>query len=228
MGTRWASRGWAAMTELGDRAASVIPGLLMLFFLVTIGLVAAWIARVLTTRIARLFGFDRAMERWGVAPSRRRSGIVRPPADSLGATAFLVAFVPPLLTSILILIVGIVIANFAGHGVLIAAVNAGLPEARLLARAAQWAVLLFAAATALTQLGIGKEMVLVAFGITFGGLVFALALAFGLGGRARAAPSARETGTSPQREEHVADSRASEPHMLEFVASVSPGDARGR
>jgi hypothetical protein len=32
----------------------------------------------------------------------------------------------------------------------------------------------------------GKEMVLVAFGITFGGLIFALALAFGLGGRALA------------------------------------------
>ncbi len=46
-----------------------------------------------------------------------------------------------------------------------------------------WAVLLFAAATALTHVGIGKEMVLVAFGITFGGVVLALALAFGLGGR---------------------------------------------
>ena len=66
---------------------------------------------------------------------------------------------------------------------LIAAVNARLPEARLLARAVYWAVLLFAAATALTHLGIGKEMVLVAFGITFGGMVLALALAFGLGGR---------------------------------------------
>jgi hypothetical protein len=32
-------------------------------------------------------------------------------------------------------------------------------------------------------LGIGKEMVLVAFGLTFGGLILALALAFGLGGR---------------------------------------------
>ena len=71
-----------------------------------------------------------------------------------------------------------------GQGLLIAAVNAGVPEARLLARAAHWGVLLFAVATALTHLGIGKEMVLVAFGITFGGLIFALALAFGLGGRA--------------------------------------------
>jgi hypothetical protein len=47
-------------------------------------------------------------------------------------------------------------------------------------------VLLFASATAVTHLGIGKEMVLVAFGITFGGLIFALALAFGLGGRSLA------------------------------------------
>src|SRR5438132_828073 len=51
------------------------------------------------------------------------------------------------------------------------------------ARVAHWAVILFAVATALTHLGIGKEMVLVAFGITFGGLILALALAFGLGGR---------------------------------------------
>jgi hypothetical protein len=100
-----------------------------------------------------------------------------------GTTAFVFSFLPPLFTAVLILIVGWLVANFLSQGLLIAAVNAGLPEARLLARAAHWAVLLFACATALTHLGIGKEMVLVAFGITFGGLVFALALAFGLGGR---------------------------------------------
>jgi hypothetical protein len=100
-----------------------------------------------------------------------------------GATALLVAFVPPLFAGALILLAGWLVANFLSQGVLIAAVNARLPEARLLARAVYWAVLLFAAATALTHVGIGKEMVLVAFGITFGGMVLALALAFGLGGR---------------------------------------------
>ncbi len=209
METRWTSSFWSAMTQLGDRIIAIVPGLLLMMLLLTVGLIAGWIARGLTTRIARLLGFDRLMERWGVAPSLRHSGVVRTPADSLGAiafwavfvlfaslgidalafpasagaTAFLAAFIPPLFTAILVLIVGIVIANFLSQGVLIAAVNAGLPEARLLARAAQWAVLLFAGATALTHIGIGKEMVLVAFGITFGGLIFALALAFGLGGR---------------------------------------------
>src|SRR2546427_28459 len=80
-------------------------------------------------------------------------------------------------------VVGWLAANFLGQAVLIAAVNASLPEARLLARAARWLVLLFAFATALTEIGIGRDMVLVAFGILFGGLVLALALAFGLGGR---------------------------------------------
>src|SRR5262249_41423621 len=101
-------------------------------------------------------------------------------------TAFLISFLPPMFAAVLIVIVGWLIANFVGQGILIAAVNAGLPEARLLARAAHWGVLLFAIATALTHLGIGTEMVLVAFGIGIGGLVLALALAFRPGGRATA------------------------------------------
>ena len=100
------------------------------------------------------------------------------------ATVLLLSFLPPLFTAALILLVGWLVANFLSQGVLIAAVNARLPEARLVARGVYWSVVLFSVATALTHVGIGKEMVLVAFGITFGGLVFALALAFGLGGRA--------------------------------------------
>jgi hypothetical protein len=170
--------------------------------------VLGWVARLLVSRVSRALGVDRLFERWGLAPSLRRSGIVRLPSDVLGlvcfwaifilfasvgvdglalpgapgATALLVSFLPPLFAAALILLVGWLVANLS-QGVLIAAVNARLPEARLLARGVYWSVLLFAVATALTHLGIGKEMVVVAFGITFGGLVFAVALAFGLGGR---------------------------------------------
>lgn len=209
MNTGWGRGVWLALSELGDRLAVILPGLLIMFTLITIGLLLGWIVRVVLTRVARAVGFDRYMERLGAASALRRSGVLRTPADVLGvlalwaifivfaslgidalaapggrgATAFLLAFVPPLFAAVLILVVGWLVANFLSQGLLIAAVNAGLPEARLLARAAHWGVLLFAGATALTQLGIGKEMVLVAFGITFGGLVFSLALAFGLGGR---------------------------------------------
>lgn len=200
---------WSALIDVGERSAAIVPALVVMFVLVALGVLVGWVARTVISRLARAIGIDRLMERWGAGASLRRAGILRPTSDVLGlisfwvifvlfasvgvdslalpgapgATAFLAAFVPPLFAAVLILLVGWLVANFLSQGLLIAAVNAGVPEARLLARAAHWGVVLFAGATALTHLGIGKEMVLVAFGITLGGLVFAVALAFGLGGR---------------------------------------------
>jgi hypothetical protein len=206
MDTRWGEGVWAALVALTDRLATIGPALLVLLTLIVLGLLVGALLRAVVSRLARALGCDRYMERWGIGDAVRGAGILRAPSDVLGllffwatfvifaslgidalgfggATAFLLAFVPPLFAAVLILLVGWLVANFLSQGLLIAAVNAGLPEARVLARAVHWGVLLFAIATALTHLGIGKEMVLVAFGITFGGLVFALALAFGLGGR---------------------------------------------
>ena len=208
MGDQYPGDVWSALLQVRERLLAVIPGLLVLITLLAVGLGLGWLARTMVSRLGRATGVDGLFERWGVAPSLRRSGIMRQPSDVLGlvcfwaifilfasvgidlalpgapgATALLVAFLPPVFAAALILLVGWLVANFLSQGVLIAAVNARLPEARLLARGVQWGVLLFAAATALTHLGIGKEMVLVAFGVTFGGVVFALALAFGLGGR---------------------------------------------
>src|SRR6184192_2828819 len=206
MNTRWGEGVWAALVALADRLATICPAVFVMLTLIVLGLLAGALLRAVVSRLARAIGFDRHMERWGIGSSVRGAGVLRAPSDVLGllffwatfvifaslgidslgfggATSFLVAFVPPLFAAVLVLLVGWLVANFLSQGLLIAAVNAGLPEARLLARAVHWGVLLFAGATALTQLGIGKEMVLVAFGITFGGLVFALALAFGLGGR---------------------------------------------
>lgn len=209
MGDQWPSEVWSGLLQVRERLLAILPGLLVLLSLLALGLLLAWLVRVAVSRVSRSLGVDRAFERWGLAPSLRRSGILRLPSDVLGlvcfwsifilfasvgvdrlalpgvpgATALLMAFLPPLFAAALILLTGWLVANFLSQGVLIAAVNARVPEARVLARAVYWSVLLFAFATALTHLGIGKEMVLVAFGITFGGFVFALALAFGLGGR---------------------------------------------
>src|SRR5919106_966978 len=209
MGDQWPGDVWSGLLQVRERLLAIIPGLLVLMTLLAVGLLMAWLARMAVSRVGRAIGLDRLFERWGLAPSLRRAGILRPPSEVLalgcfwaifvlfasvgvdglalpgapGATALLVGFLPPLFAAALILLVGWLVANFLSQGVLIAAVNARLPEARVLARGVYWSVLLFAAATALTHLGIGKEMVLVAFAITFGGFVFALALAFGLGGR---------------------------------------------
>jgi len=222
---------WSALAETRERLAAILPGFVVFFTLLLFGLLCGWLVRVVLSRGAHAIGFDRLMERSGLAASLRRAGVLRSPSDVLGliafwsvfvffasagvdavapasggsATALLLAFLPPLFAAVLILVVGWLIANFLSRTILIAAVNARVPEARLLARVAHWGVLLFAVATALTHLGIGKEMVLVAFGITFGGLIFALALAFGLGGRDIAADllARRLRRETPPPQEHL-------------------------
>jgi hypothetical protein len=75
---------------------------------------------------------------------------------------------------------GLVLARFLGRSALIAAVNAGLPSARLLAGLTRVAVALVSAAIALEQLGIGRLTMLVAFAILFGGATLTAAIAVGV------------------------------------------------
>jgi hypothetical protein len=67
--------------------------------------------------------------------------------------------------------------------VLITAVNAGLPPARTVAALSRWGVQLVAVAMALEQLGIARNIVVVGFGLSLGGVVLAGAIAFGLGAK---------------------------------------------
>ncbi len=205
----WSDLVWTAVREMTATLRAVMPGVLAMLTLLAVGTLLGGIASALVMRLARAADLDQRSRSWGLTGALARARIYQPPSQVLrlvvfwgiftvfaitgidalaipgasGATGMLVSLVPRLLSAVLILVVGWLAANFLGQAALIAAVNAGLPEARLLARTARWLVLLFAIATALTEIGIGRDMVLIAFGILFGGLVLALSLAFGLGGR---------------------------------------------
>jgi len=191
----------------GERLAIVAPRLLAMLALVLAGLVAAWLARRVTVRLLRLAGFDQSSSRWGLTAGLARVGIRQTPAvlagqvvfwtvvlvglllavESLevpaatGVVAMALWFLPNLIVATVVMVAGWLLANFLGQAALIAAVNAQVVGAPLIAFAVRWLVLIFAGGAALTQLGIAREMVLLAFGIAFGGTVLALALAFGLG-----------------------------------------------
>jgi hypothetical protein len=79
--------------------------------------------------------------------------------------------------AIFLLIAGNLIARFLARSVLIGAVNAQLQYARFLS------VLVLTAAMILEHLEVGGTVVVLAFGILFGGIVLTLALAVGLGSR---------------------------------------------
>ena len=82
-----------------------------------------------------------------------------------------------------LLVAGTLIARFLARSVLIGAVNEQLQYARFLSLGVKWLVLVLTAAMALDHLKIGGNVVELAFGILFGGIVLTLALAVGLGSR---------------------------------------------
>jgi hypothetical protein len=92
-------------------------------------------------------------------------------------------FVPRFLAALLILTFGILIGNFLWRATLLAAVNAGVPGARLLSGALRVLVIAIGVVMALEQLGLATAVVLTAFAIMFGALMMGAAIAFGLGGR---------------------------------------------
>jgi hypothetical protein len=68
------------------------------------------------------------------------------------------------------------------RAVLIAAVNSGYRYAKLLAEAVRMLLIVLILAMALEQLQVAPGIVVAAFSIIFGGIVIALAVAFGAGG----------------------------------------------
>jgi len=96
-------------------------------------------------------------------------------------------FVPRVILAVVILAFGAYFAHFIDGSVTAYGRNVGFDEAPLLGRLARYAVLLFVILIALDQLGIGGDIIRQSFLIILAGVVLALALAFGLGGREWAA-----------------------------------------
>lgn len=100
-----------------------------------------------------------------------------------GLMGQILGFLPSVVAAGLLLLVGVLLGNFFAEAILIATVNAQIQEARFIANLVRWGIFLLTAAMVLTQLGIAKEIVVAAFSILFGGVVLALSIAVGLGGR---------------------------------------------
>jgi hypothetical protein len=192
-----------------ERLAAFGPSLLAMLVILAVGLAAAAAVRVLFGGLLPRLGFDRFATRAGLAEILGRGGIRKPPSAVLAAVlawgvlavfvllgigalnlniamdlvsrAF--AYLPQLLIAAALLVLGALLSAFVRRSVLIGAVNAGLPSARLLAGAAHSTLMILFGAMALEHLGVGRQVLLISFTIVFGGLVLALALAFGLGGR---------------------------------------------
>lgn len=96
-------------------------------------------------------------------------------------------FVPRLLVALLVVVFGSYFARFAGNAVQSYCRGAEISEAEVLGRVMQYGVMVFVVLLAIDHLDIGGGLIQQTFLILLTGIVVALALAFGLGARDRAA-----------------------------------------
>lgn len=197
------------LAGFAERLAAFGPSFLAMLVILAAGIVVAGVAHLGLKLLLPHLGVDRFAQRLGLSLVLQKGGITRAPSAVMATTTawgvltvFVVlaigalnlqfamdlvsrtlAYVPQVLIAAALLLLGSIVAAFVRRSVLITAVNAGLPSARLLAGGAHSALMVLFVAMALEHLGVGRQIILVSFTILFGGLVLALALAFGSGGR---------------------------------------------
>jgi hypothetical protein len=209
MGDIWKSAITDSFNKFLGKVATFLPNLLAMVSIFIIGFFIAWIVKVILLHFLRVIQFDRMSERWGLTHVLSKGGMAYSPAHLLsrfiywvivlitlilGINALEVAamqnliaqvfnYLPNLFAAVAILVIGYLVALFLGQAALVAAVNAQIESARILSRAVRWFIIVLSLTMALYHLGIAEKVITAAFTILFGGIVLALAVAFGWGGR---------------------------------------------
>lgn len=90
-------------------------------------------------------------------------------------------FIPKVITAFIILAIGLYFARFVEDALVAYGKNVGMEDITMIARLARYAIMVFVFIAALGQVKVTGTLLTNTFLILFGGIVFALALAFGLG-----------------------------------------------
>ena len=193
------------LRQLGD----LLPRLLLALVILLVGWLLAKAARFAIVKGLRAVNFHVVTERAGLDGFLRDGGIESDSTEILGLLAYwlvilgaliiafnslglayvtdllvqVILFVPRVMVAILILAFGAYFARFIGNAITAYCRNVHLQDADVLGRLAQYAIVTFVILIALDQVNIGGDIVRQSFLIVLAGLVFALALAFGIGGK---------------------------------------------
>jgi len=195
--------------EFFQKLLQFLPNLFSFLIIIAVGIIIANILRLLCVRFLKIVQFDRGCERVGVDQMLKKGGLRDMPSHLTGRVVYWILisiflimalnslrvpsveqlmtrfllYLPNVFVAVFVAVMGYLVGNFLGRAALIAAVNAGIPFSRPIGQAVKAGIFVLALTIAMEQLGIGRSTITVAFAILFGGVVLALAIAFGLGGR---------------------------------------------
>lgn len=186
-----------------------LPRLLLGLVIVLVGWLVAKVVRLAVIKALRAFNFNLLFERSGLDGFLRQGGAGSDTTAVFGGLAYwltivvslfvassamglgrltdllgrVIWFLPNVFVALLVLAFGAYFARFVGGSVTGFCRSAKMPDAVLLGKVAQYLVMAFVILVALDQTRIGGDIIRQSFLVILAGVVFALALAFGLGAR---------------------------------------------
>ena len=195
------------------QAADFVPRLILALVVILLGWLLAKAARFAIVKGLRAVNFHIVTQRAGLDGFLRDGGIAADTTEIIGLVIYwlvilgalvvgfnslgltyvtdvlgrVILFVPKVLVALLVLAFGAYFARFIANAITAYCRNVHIQDAELLGRLAQYAIVTFVVLIALDQVNIGGDIVRQSFLIILAGVVFALALAFGLGGKEWAA-----------------------------------------
>lgn len=194
---------YAMSTEL----MAGLPPLLHALVVLAFGWLAALALRFLVSRVLMAIRFDRMGDKTGLSEFLRKGHASYTPSRLVGVIVYwitllaallellriidagiykafsdkLVQALPNLVAGILIILVGSLVVSFIANFALTIALNASIPNARLISKTIKYLGVVVVVMAALGQVGLGKSIMDFVFEVLFGAIALGAALAFGLG-----------------------------------------------
>ncbi len=207
--TGWWEGLTAAVTASLSQLLAFLPTIILAAMLLGLGYLLARVVSIATIRFLQFIGFDRMLSRTAVQTLLERSGTKQKISELLGMIGFWIIFlvflikasdtlgltmasdaltglanyIPKIVIAVLILILGLLAANFVRELITMTCSSAGMTHGTMVAQAVYVAVVLLIVVTAIDALGIDTALLNNTIVILLAGLIGGAALSFGLGSR---------------------------------------------
>lgn len=186
---------------------SYVPALVGAIVILVVGWLVAKLIEAVVARVLKAVRLDSASDKAGISNVLAQGEIKLTLSELIGAVIYwviilvvlatalnalnltiaadliskLVGYVPNILGAIFILVLGSFLANFVATIVRTSASNAGIGNAKLLAKITHISLVVFTVVVAVEQLGIASALIILAVNVILISVGLGIALAFGLG-----------------------------------------------
>ena len=196
----------AILQDIAQNLLAVVPNILKALLVLLVGWIIARLVAGIVRRVLSKIGIDKLAEKLNEIDLISKSSFTFVPSSFLAKLLYyiillvfimaaaevlgmaevskmvsnIVNYIPQLISAGIVMVFGLLLADFVKNMVLTACKSLGVPSAGIIAGFVFWFVFLIAIVSALSQAGIETSFITIAISTVIGGIVFAFAIGYGL------------------------------------------------